>query len=76
MAPTPVSLPGKSRGQKSPAGYSPRGHKELDMTEVTEHARAVGAGIVGEVTMAEGARLRLRRCWVVRRYAGRMTGKT
>ena len=31
--PTPVFLTGKSHGQKSLAGYSPRGHKELDMTE-------------------------------------------
>ena len=27
MAPTPVFLPGKSHGQKSLMGYSPRGHK-------------------------------------------------
>ena len=33
MTATPVFLPGKSHGQKSEAGYSPRGHKELDMTE-------------------------------------------
>ena len=31
--PTPVFLPGKSHGQRSPAGYSLRGHKESDMTE-------------------------------------------
>ena len=31
--PTPVSLPGKFRGQRSLAGCSPRGHKESDMTE-------------------------------------------
>ena len=31
--PTPVFLPGKFHGQRSLAGYSPRGHKELDMTE-------------------------------------------
>ena len=31
--PTPVFLPGKSHGQRSPAGYSPQGHKESDMTE-------------------------------------------
>ena len=31
--PTPVFLPGESRGQRSLVGYSPRGHKELDMTE-------------------------------------------
>ena len=28
-------------GQRSMAGYSPRGHKELDMTEVTEHAHTL-----------------------------------
>ena len=31
--PTPVFLPGKSHGQKSPVGYSPWGCKESDMTE-------------------------------------------
>ena len=31
--PTPVFLPGESRGQRSLTGYSPRGHKESDMTE-------------------------------------------
>ena len=30
-------LPGESQGQSSPEGYSPRSHKELDTTEVTEH---------------------------------------
>ena len=30
--PTPVSLPGESRGQKSLAGYSQWGSQELDMT--------------------------------------------
>ena len=30
---TPVLLPGKSRGQRSLVGYSPRGHKESDTTE-------------------------------------------
>ena len=30
---TPVLLPGKSHGQRSLAGYSPWGHKELDTTE-------------------------------------------
>ena len=33
--PTPVSLPGKSHGQKSLVGYSPCGHKELNITELT-----------------------------------------
>ena len=31
--PTPVLLPGESHGQRSLAGYSPWGHKELDTTE-------------------------------------------
>ena len=30
--PTPVFLPGESHGQRSLAGYSPRGLKELDTT--------------------------------------------
>ena len=30
---TPVFLPGESHGQRSLVGYSPRGRKELDMTE-------------------------------------------
>ena len=34
--PTPVFLSGKSHGQRSLVGYSPWGHKELDMNE---HAR-------------------------------------
>ena len=31
--PTPVSLPGKSHGRRSLAGYSPWGCKESDTTE-------------------------------------------
>ena len=34
--PIPVFLPGEFHGQRSLAGYSPWGHKELDTTEVTE----------------------------------------
>ena len=44
MQPTPVFLPGESRGQRSLADYSPWGRKELD---VTEHAD------VGETQAAE-----------------------
>ena len=33
--PTPVLLPGESHDQRSLVGYSPCGHKELDMTEHT-----------------------------------------
>ena len=39
--PTPVFLPREFHGQRSLVGYSPWGHKELDITEVTEHARRV-----------------------------------
>ena len=31
--PTPVFLPGEFHGQRSLAGYSPWGHKELDTIE-------------------------------------------
>ena len=31
--PTPVFLPGKSHGRRSLEGYTPRGHKESDVTE-------------------------------------------
>ena len=35
MAIVPVFLPGESHGQRSLAGYSPWGPKELDTTKVT-----------------------------------------
>ena len=35
--PIPVSLPGKSHGQRSLAGYSPWDHKELGMTQRLKH---------------------------------------
>ena len=35
MQPTPVFLPGESRGQRSLAGYSSWGCKESDITEHT-----------------------------------------
>ena len=38
MPPALVFLPGESRGQRSLAGCSPWGHKELDMTEATWNA--------------------------------------
>ena len=34
----PVFLPRESHGQRSLVGYSPWGHKQSDMTEVTSHA--------------------------------------
>ena len=33
MATTPVFSPGEPHGQRNLAGYSPRGHKEPDVTE-------------------------------------------
>ena len=39
--PTSVFLPGESHVQRSLVGYSPQGHKELDMTAVTEHAHTI-----------------------------------
>ena len=33
MTPSPVFLPGESRGQRSLAGYSPWGCKDSDTTE-------------------------------------------
>ena len=38
--PTPVFLPGESHGQRSLAGYRPRGHKESDTTEATHFTSA------------------------------------
>ena len=35
--PTPVFVPEELHGQRSPAGYSPWGLKELDMTERLTH---------------------------------------
>ena len=40
-----VLLPGKSHGQRSLAGYSPRGHKESNMTERLSTAQH------GEITL-------------------------
>ena len=48
MAPYPVFLPGDSQGQMSPAGYSPRGHRESDTTEHT-HTRPSDADAVSKL---------------------------
>ena len=42
MESTPVLLPGKAHGQRSLVGYSPWGHKELDMTERLHFSYSVG----------------------------------
>ena len=39
----PVFLPGKSHGQRSLVGYSPRGHKESDTTEQLTLLRLLAA---------------------------------
>ena len=38
--PTPVFLPGESHGQRSLAGYSPKGCKEPPMAEATDRTHA------------------------------------
>ena len=53
--PIPVFLPGESHGQSSLAGQSPQGHnhKELDMTEETQHAHKLSfqlTNFVAELT--------------------------
>ena len=39
--PTLVFLPGEFHGQRSLAGFSPWGHKELDMTEWLKHTHVI-----------------------------------
>ena len=39
--PSPVLLPRESHGQRSLVGYSPQGHRESDLTEVTEHTHKI-----------------------------------
>ena len=41
MATHSIFLPGESHGQRSLAGYSPWGHKELDITEATEYTTSL-----------------------------------
>ena len=47
VATTPVFLPGESRGQRSLAGYSPLGCKELDVPEATPQLRSLHPQPVG-----------------------------
>ena len=53
--PTQVSLPGKSHGQRSLAGYSPWGHKELGQDLATKRQQ-IWNGIVlgGSHTRVQG----------------------
>jgi len=56
--PTPVFLPEKSRGQRSLVGYSPKGHKESDMTERLSKQDKAGKRQPG-VTMKNWGRVEL-----------------
>ena len=48
--PTPVLLFGKSRGQRSLAGYSPWIHKELDTRQVIQHIHTnTSSGVLGNI---------------------------
>ena len=40
--PTPVSLPGESRGRRSLVGYGPQGHKESDTTKRLQFSYTIG----------------------------------
>ena len=51
--PTPVLLPGKFHGQRGPAGYSPRGRKEVDTTEVTQQACRLAVPTLGHSPATE-----------------------
>ena len=42
--PTPLFLPGECHGPRSLVGYGPRGHKESDVTEATEHTPTMVCG--------------------------------
>ena len=50
--PTLVFLPGQSQGQRSLAGYSPWGRKELDTTEVTQQACTECIQMAGTVSIS------------------------
>ena len=45
--PTPVFLPGKPRGQRNLAGYSPWGREQTDMTETNTHTQLPGSSAGG-----------------------------
>ena len=51
-SPTSVFLPGEFHGRRSLVGYSPWGHKELDMTERLTHKRQVMRIINGRMRVS------------------------
>ena len=50
--PTPVFLPGEAHGQRSLAGYSPWGHKQSGMAEVTRHSTSHSSSLAVSTTSA------------------------
>ena len=57
--PTPVFLPGKSHGQMSLVGFSPWGHRDLNMTELLTHT----GGASGKESTCQCRRLK--RCSLI-----------
>ena len=49
---TPVFLPRSSHRQRSLEGYSPRGCKELDRTEATQHAHILFLGVLAWISLS------------------------
>ena len=47
-----ILLPRESHRQRSLASYSPWSHKELDMTEVTQHAHTAHGGNTKAIMVA------------------------
>ena len=55
--PTPVFLPGESRGQRILVGYNPWGRKELDTTERLTHTQVHTAVLLAVGTMLDSTSL-------------------
>ena len=56
LATPPVFLPGESHRQRGLSGYSPWGHTESEMPEMTYHARGCsGSGVAGPLSCSEMA---------------------
>ena len=51
--PTPILLPGKSRGWRSLVGYSPWGRKESDMTERLHFTSSLHFSVEGKLSAGE-----------------------
>ena len=57
--PTPVFLPGEFHGQRSLAGYSPWGHRELNTTEQTTQKRLFSSCSLSTIKVVSSTYLRL-----------------